>query len=200
MTTSGLAAPQAYEPPAVEKWFREVGPDVKLFHFDAFRDPDTRFMENVRVVVGYDTPKKVKPTAEFTTWLQDVMGKARLDAHFEVPALLDNLARGLGKAGFHTVIKAVADGTTILDSKKGKEIKAACLLVTEDAHRRTKCAEATLVAIADELSEDCKALLTVRRSPKKPIEVEISFEGEVTEEETLKLLGFVREQLPKRVE
>jgi hypothetical protein len=198
--TSGLAAPQAYEPPAVEKWFREVGPDVKLFHFDAFRDPDTRFMENVRVVVGYDTPKKVKPTPEFTAWLQDVMGKARWDAHFEVPALLDVLARGLGTAGFHTIIKLVVDDNTIFESKKGKEIKAACLLVTEDAHRRTKCAAATVTAMADELSEDCKAILTVRSSVKKPIEVEVTFEGEVTEEETLKLLGFIREQLPKRVE
>ena len=200
MTTSGLAAPQAYERPAVETWFRELSPAVKLFHFDAFCDPDTRLMENVRVAVGYDAPKKVKPTGEFTNWLQDVMGRPRLDAHFEVPALLDGLARGLGRAGFHTVVKIVADGAILYDNAKGKDIKGACLLAVEDAHRRSKCAEVTLTAIADELSEDCKALLTVRRTAKKPLEVEVSFEGEVPEHEALALLGYVREQLPKRVE
>lgn len=195
----GLEAPAAYELADVQRWFHERVPDARIVAFDAYCDPDTRVMENVRVVVGFDAPKRVKPTNEFLVWLQEVAGKPRLEPHFEVPALLDALARGMGKAGFHTVVRTVVDGQTVFESGKGKELKAAVLLAAEDAHRRTRCSEASVLAVADEVAEDCKALLAVRSTPKKPLEVEISFEGEVSEDEVLRLLGYVREQLPARL-
>jgi hypothetical protein len=199
MTNNGLTprdAPTSYSPKEMEAWFAAGAKGARVSRMDAFRNR-TGGLENVEIQLDMDAATtRVKPSDAFMGWLRDLTGEVSFDPHFELPAAGELVVRALGQGRFHGVRSVEVDGEVIFKhEERSKDTRGTVDLLTEASHRSTRCDTVKIEAVDDEYG-DCRAIVTLKRLPKKnERSIHIRFEGVVQEVDFQAMLSFLRSRL-----
>jgi hypothetical protein len=189
--------PWTYAPKEVEAWLSTVTRGAKVSKLEAFKDQGTGRLENLEIVLDVDAKTtRVHPSNLFTKWLQDLTGKAKFEAHFEVPAVAELVLRALAKGGYHSIVRVKADADVLHDNQdRAKDVRSTVEMLTEASHRTTKC-DAVEFEILDDEVGDSPASVTIRRVLKKGEHaIGVRFAGEVREENFRAFLSYLSENL-----
>jgi hypothetical protein len=189
--------PWVYAPKEVEAWLTSVAQGAKISKLDAFRNESAHTLENVEIVLDVDAAKtRIAPSTSFMQWLQDLTGRAKFEAHFEVPAIAELVLRALAKARFHSITKVAVDGHVEYENgTRPKDVRGAVELLAESSHRATRCENIQFTAADDDVG-DTNALVTVKKILKKGEHaIAVRFEGAVIEDDFRTFLSFLSQNL-----
>lgn len=189
--------PRTYAPKEVEAWLTTVAKGAKVSRFDAFRNESDHTLENVELVLDVDSVKtRINPSTNFLQWMQDLTGRAKFEAHFEVPAVAELVARALAKARYHAITKVVVDGRVEYNNGgRPKDVRGTIELLTESSHRATRCEAVQFNAVDDEIG-DTTAQITIKKILKKgECAIHARFEGAVLEDDFRAFLSHLSQNL-----
>lgn len=189
--------PWTYAPKEVEEWLNGVAKATRISKMEAFKNEAAHTLENVEIVLDVDAAKtSVKPSNAFLQWLRELTGRPQFEAHFEVPAVVELVARALANARFHSITKVVVDGKTEFEHvDRPKDVRGLIELLTEASHRAARCEAVLFHAVDDELG-DTMAVASVRKILKKGEHaIGVRYEGVVLEEDFRKFLAFLSQNL-----
>lgn len=189
--------PWTYAPKEVDEWLTSVASGAKVAKLEAFKDQGTGKLENLEIVLDVDAKKtRVTPSNLFTKWLQELTGKVRFEAHFEIPAVAELVLRALAKANYHGIVKVVVDNEPAYNNANHpKDVRGTVELLTEASARTTRC-DSVAIEVLDDETHDAPASVTLKRILKKGEHaLGVRFAGEVREEDFRTFLSYLTENL-----
>lgn len=160
--------PWTYAPKEVDAWLNGVTQGAKVSKLEAYKNEGLKTLENLEIVLDVDAKKtRVTPSNTITAWLQELTGKAKWEAHFEVPAVAELVLRALAAGHYHNIVRVKVDNESIHNNpSRPKDVKSAIGLLTEASHRTTRC-DALEIDILDDETGDAPAHVTIKRVLKK---------------------------------
>lgn len=189
--------PWTYAPKEVDEWLTSVAKGARVAKLEAFKDQQSQRLENLEIVLDVDAQRtRVQPSNAFTQWLEDLTGKAKFEAHFEIPAVVELVLRALAKGRYHSITRVEVDNEVSYNNPaRPKDTRGAVELLTEASHRKAKCDAVTLEVLDDE-NGDSPATVQIKRVLKKGEHaIGVRFAGEVREEDFRAFLQYLTENL-----
>lgn len=189
--------PWTYAPKEVGEWLSSVARGARVSKLEAFKDGQAGTLENLEIDLDVDVQQtKVQPSSSFLQWLQELTGRTRFESHFEVPAVVELVARALAQGHYHSVTRVVVDDEEVFDNpSRPKDVRALIELLTEASHRATRCDGVEFQVLDDELG-DTLATVTVRRMLKKGEHaIRVRFEGVIKEADFRAFLAYLSKNL-----
>lgn len=189
--------PWTYAPKEVEEWLTGVAKAARVAKMEAFKNEADHTLENVEIVLDVDAARtRIRPSNAFLQWLRELTGRPQFEAHFEVPAVVELVARALATARFHAITKVVVDGKTEFDHPgRPKDVRGLIELLTEASHRATRCDAVQFYAVDDDVGDTTAAASVKRVLKKGEHAIGVRYEGTVAEDDFRKFLAYLSRNL-----
>ena len=187
--------PWVYSPQAVEDWLEATAPGTSVR--ESKGEKIDEYVEDVELLIDIDVEKtRVTVANAFLAWLQEHLGLASVEEHFEVLPTAELLLRALHHAKFSNVLSVVLDGTPLYKHPEDEyDITAVVEHLAERSHAAQQATEVEIRARLDRVHV-CTAVVHVRRMhSRREHAIHVRFEGKLHERLLHAFLNYLQEHL-----